>query len=704
MKGRVIAMMFVVLLFIMFYVERSEAEGILLIQNPNITERKETEILSIKSQSVQIKINNQVASTSIEQVFKNNYDSDLEGTYIFPLPKGSSVVDFSMYMNGKKVKGEVLDKDKAREVYESIVREMKDPGLLEYIGENLFKARVYPVPRRGEVKIEIIYEQVLDYDEGIYNYIYPVNKRNHSEQFVVSAEIKSNTPIKNLYSPSHDIDTRIDKLSATCGYEGRGEASGKDFILYYSVSEKDIGLNMLCYKEENEKGYFMMFLSPGELDVKAIDKDIIFVIDTSGSMSGGKLEQAKEALIFSINSLGKGDRFNVLGFSTEIDKYKDSLVLANGENKNNAVSFVKAMGSKGGTNINEALVSALGMFSDHKKTCMIVFLTDGEPTVGATDMNEIVKNSIAANDSGVRMFVFGAGNDVNTHLLDNLSQEHRGATEYVVPGENIEVKVSSFYRKISQPILSDISLDFGKITVSDIYPKILPDIFKGTQLVILGRYEGNGSSAISLKGLVNGEKRTIVYENRFLDANSDNDFIPRIWATRKIGYLTSEIRLKGENKELVGEIVRLSKKHGIMTSYTSYLVLENETDYDKWGIKRSMAPRVMEQGKEKKYAMKAVSGAPSVNLAMDISEQVAELREVTSELDTVKYKGSKTFYFRDNVWVDSKYEKSMETTKIEYLSKGYFNILQNKPDLGKYFSIGENLIVLFRGTCYEVVK
>jgi Ca-activated chloride channel family protein len=691
------------------------ADGLIIIERPDHRHPVhmpgpvyQYEVLPVKYHRVSVNIENQVAVTSIDQVFRNEYDVDLEGTYIFPLPEDAAISEFSMYIDGKKVTGEILDKDKARQVYEDIVRQMKDPGLLEYMGRNMFRARIYPIPKHGEKRMQLTYQQTLKYDSGMFKYVYPLNTEKFSprplEEVTISATVKSAVPIKNVYSPSHKVDTKLSEYSATCGFEEKNVNPDKDFVLYYTVSEKDLGLNLICHRLNNEDGHFMLLVSPGQLEGKNIDKDIIFVLDTSGSMQGEKIKQAKDALRFCVNKLSKGDRFNIVSFSTNVDLYKTGLVQAEETNVKAAIEFINRFDGSGGTNINDALLTTLKMFDDAKRPRMIVFLTDGEATVGVTDMNKILKNISDADTSMTRMFVFGVGNDVNSHLLDKIAEEHRGLPAYVAPGENIEVSVSSFYAKISEPVLSDTALDFGKIKVSEIYPITLPDIFKGTQLVLMGRYSGDGQSAITLKGNVDGKSRSWTYENTFAKENKDNSFIPRLWAQRKIGYLTGEIRLKGQNKELVDEIVKLSKRYGIMTPYTSFLILENETDYRRWGIREEFASRIQSNGDQYALDMAEHKGAQAISKAKDILSQKEEATVRGPSMDTVKYALNKTFYLKDKTWIDSEYKEGAAVKQVKYLSAEYFELLKQKPGLAQYFAVDKDIVVVYEGHAYQVVE
>jgi len=550
--------------------------------------------LAIKSQRVSIQIKDGTATASIEQVFKNNVDRDLEAIYVFPLPENASIADFAMYINGKRVSGELVEKGKARKIYEDIVRRMKDPGLLENLGGNLFRVSVYPVPKNGEQRIEISYSQTLAFESGLYKYVYPLRTIDQAsttlEDFTIKAEISSAVPIKTVYSPSHKIGvTRKGENKAVIGFEEDRAQLNKDFVLYYGVSKKDFGINLITYAVKGQDGYFMMMLAPtvAPRPDQIVRRDVSFVFDTSGSMMGEQIRQAKEALKYCVRKLNEGDRFNVVRFSTDVEMLSPGFLDVNDKNLKKADEFIAAIEARGGTAIDEALATALG--AGVRKDCphIIVFLTDGKPTIGETDTDEILANVKKHAAAKARIFVFGVGNDLNAHLLDRLSTDNGGVSQYVAPDEDIEVSVSSFADKINLPVLVQPTLAIDKLDARMMHPQTLSDLFAGQQITVFGRYSGSGDHAIRLTGEINGKKEEFIYEGSFPSENTENDFIPRLWATRRVGYLLDEIRLHGEDRELKDEVVRLGKDHGIMTPYTSYLVLENDKAYDEHGISRT---------------------------------------------------------------------------------------------------------------------
>jgi len=682
--------------------------------------------LYIERHRVEVKIDNQAARTKIDQIFANENPVVLEGEYIFPLPNDASVSSFAMYVDGKRVEAELLTADKARKIYESIVRQKRDPALLEYLGSRAFRARIFPIPANGEKRVQLEYSQILKVDSGIAKYVYPLNTEKFSPRPVndvaITVAIESKQSIKGVYSPSHKVDIhRKDDHHANISYEGSKVKSDRDFLCYYTLSEKDFGIDLIAQRDDDEDGYFMLLIAPKQAtdDSDVIKKDILFVFDKSGSMSGEKIKQAKEALRFCINSLNDGDKFNVISFSTEVESLSEKLLNVNPENQKKAMGFIKNLEAVGGTNINEALLTALKEKPDVQRPMMIVFLTDGIPTVGETDVSTIAKNIQKANEKKARLFAFGVGYDVNTMLLDKLSYTNFGVSQYVLPEEDIEVTISSFYTKISKPVLANLKIDTSDIKVKELYPKTLSDLFFGSQLVLLGRYKNSGDTVIKLTGEVNGKEHSFENEVKFPQRDDSHEFLPRLWAQRKVAYLVDEIRLHGENDELKDEIIKLSKKYGIMTPYTSFLAQEDKPKVTSVEVRpniqtASRAPTITHVEAETKLTecdSKGLAGGRVVGKnAVEASKKLQAMKqseilvEAESRAPSTKIKRvlSKTFYLKDGFWVDSEYTEKTKTQDIEYGSDDYFKLLIDNPKLSKYFAIGPQVIVCYKGKCYRV--
>jgi len=721
-----------------------------------VTSRQQT--LWIEHHRVDIDIGNQAARTKIDQVFVNQGSIQVEGEYIFALPADASVSSFAMYVDGKRMEGELLESKKARQIYMDIVRKQNDPALLEYIGRRAFRAQIFPIPAGGKRRVQLEYSETLEAERGIVRYVYPLNTAKFSLEPVnevsVTMNLKGNQSIKSIYSPTHDVDVRRkNEKSAVVAYEESIVKSDQDFVCYYTLSEKDFGIDLIAHRKENEDGYFMLLIAPKRdmLKSEIIPKDVTFVLDVSGSMKGKKLAQAKEALSFCVSALNENDRFNILNFSTIVEQMSDELMDATAANQSKALEFIKDLQDIGGTNLNEALLSSIKNKSEPKRLKLVVFLTDGLPTVGETDINTIIGNVREANKNNARLFIFGIGYDVNTKLLDTLAKENHGMAQYVEPNESVEVAVSAFYDKVSYPVLTDVKIDVEGVKIKEMYPKPLPDLYLGEQLIALGRYDENREVTATLTGTVDGEERSCSKVVLFPAQDKEHAFLPQLYAQRKVGYLLEQIRLHGENDELRDEVIHLSRRYGIITPYTSFIVLEDRLPTPQASAGQPL-PRFATYAdlprsdslelhpKEPEMSAPVASGtgnaptaedriqrAPGLAMVRDAGAKVNMLsdyiggkavktsketqklksssavisRQKTSA-DKIKRIGEKVFYLKNGFWVDSEYKKEMKITEVKYGSDAYFELLNDKPELGKYFAIGKQLILCYRGVCYRV--
>ncbi len=684
--------------------------------------------LSVKYHHVTVEIKDNVATTKIDQVFLNESGTRLEGTYVFPLPEGAAIGEFAMYIEGERVSGEIMEASKAREIYEDIVRKMRDPALLEYIGRNTFRARVFPIEPHSEKRVQLEYVQTLDFAGGAYEYTYPLNTEKFSprplQEASVAVTIESRQAIKSVYCPTHEIDKHIsDMHHASASWEASNVKPDRDFTLLYTVGEEDFGVALRCFRRAGEAGYFMLLVAPkaelAETEIAA--KDLVLVLDKSGSMSGEKIEQAKNALTFALQNLDQRDRFGVVSFSSEADSFTKDLQKATRERVQKATAYARDIDAAGGTNLLEALQAALHMLGDNeqRRPQMVVLLTDGIPTVGETDYETIVRQVERQNHVEgrlrSRLFVFGVGYDVNTVLLDKMAAENGGLTQYVAPEENLETAVSEFHGKVSHPVLTDLSLDFGEAEVQAVHPKPLPDLFKGSTVTVFGRYRGQGESAVLLRGQISGQEREYRYEVNFPRREKKNEFIPLLWAQRRVGALLEEIRLHGESKELKEEIVQLALRYGIVTPYTSYLVLEEAERLRAAG--QPVPVPYLDRGPAGPWAPTTVPrehwaggyaagvGAPAARASTEI--QALKIAAVPQGLPGpagtyVRQVGDRAFYLRDSVWYDSAHTEGMEMIEIRYGSEAYFELLSLNPDLGQYLALGENVRVVVDGLCVAI--
>jgi Ca-activated chloride channel homolog len=694
--------------------------------------------LPIKSIKIDTKISSQVATTHVEQVFRNDTGATLEGTYLFPIPEAASIEEFAIWDGDRRLVGEVRTREEARQIYDEIVRRQRDPGLLEYAGKDLFQASIFPILPHSDKKLEITYTQVVRAEGGTVSYRYPLGTGRQLTQIGTVAgriEVESKEPLRNVYSPTHAIDIkRSSDRRSLVSFESESSKELQDFQLFYTISKEDFGLTLLTHREAGKHGYFLLMISPkddwSEQEYSA--KDVVFVVDTSGSMAGeGKMEKARAALLYGVRILRPQDRFNIVSFAGEEHLMEAGLIAADEKGRARGETFVKALKPVGGTNINQSLLASLRQFSetDRERPKMLVFMTDGLPTVDETNVSKIVDNVHKASRPGLRLFTFGVGYDVNTTLLDKLAAENGGVADYVEPKEDLEVKVSNFFSKVNYPVLTDLQVDMGGAQTDLTYPRNIPDVFRGSQVTLIGRYSNTAdlnSLQLKLTGKTGGSTRTYTYTNLSFPLRSEsNDYLPRLWATRRVGWLMEQVRSNGEQKELRDEIVDLGTRYGIVTPYTSYLALEQVEVTTRFMKEQPMrgqsatrravtidgvgnmnapmaapSPNIQSLG-----SLNAVTGADAVQQSkLARKQQDADRLKDEPKTDAVRRVAGKTFYLIDGVWTDSelKADSHLPETALVFGTDEYFALLKQNPKLGSYFSLGERVAVVFEGRVYRV--
>ncbi len=695
-----------------------------IVERPPITLPR---TLPVKSIKIDTRISSQVATTHVEQVFRNDTNMVLEGTYFFPIPESASITEFAIWDGDRRLVGEVRTREEARRIYDEIVRRQRDPGLLEYAGKDLFQASIFPIPARSDKKLEITYTQVVRAEGGTVAYRYPLGTGRQSTQIGTVAgrvEVESREPLRNVYSPTHVIDVkRQNDRRSLVSFESEGGKDPQDFQLFYTISKEDFGLTLLTHREPGKDGYFLLMISPKDdwTDQEYSAKDVVFVVDTSGSMAAeGKMEKARSALLYGVSILRPQDRFNVISFAGEERLMEAGLIAADDTGRQRGATFVKSLKPVGGTNINQSLLASLRQFTDtdRDRPKIVVFMTDGLPTVDETNVTKIVDNVRNATKAGVRLFTFGVGYDVNTTLLDKLAAENGGTADYVEPKEDLEVKVSNFFTKVNHPVLTDLRIDMGGAKTDLIYPRGIPDVFRGSQVTLIGRYSNAASlDAVSLRltGKSGGQSRTYTYDKLSFPLRAEtNEYLPRLWATRRVGWLMEQVRTNGEQKELRDEIVDLGTRYGIVTPYTSYLALE-EGEVSRLGNFNN-APgraqlRMMSQPKPTPSAtapssvgLSSGAGAVQESKRARAQQEANKVSADETRTDAVRRAAGKTFYLLDGVWTDSEFkrESALPETAVSFGSEEYFALLKQHPKLGSYFALAERVVVVFEGRVYRV--
>ncbi len=698
---------------------------------------------SIRFRKVEVTIRDGVAQVQAHQAFVNEAPFQREGIYLFPAPENAALHRLTLIIDGKSYEAELLNREEAVRTYERIVNVRRDPALLEFVNRQTFRLRLFPFPPHGEREVVVRYDQLLRRQGNTYAFVYPLRVERLSEkpirQATITVRITSREPIKTVYSPTHPISVRRpDEHTAIVSYEATNVRENEDFLLYYSVSEKPLGITVLAHRPRPDReGYFLLFLTPQVTweSERVLPKDVVFVFDRTGSMSGEKIEQAKEALRFCVERLKPDDRFNVIAFNESPDALWQQLRPATEENKREAVRFVTTLSAQGGTNINLALLSALPLFTDRERPRYLLFLTDGLPTVGETNIERILANVRKANESKARLFVFGVGHDVNAVFLDRLASEHGGISVYVRPNEPVEAKVADLFAMLSEPLLTDVQVQFEGVRVRDVYPPQLPDLFKGMELVLAGAYGGSGRATVRVSGKVNGKAQTFAVTVELPEQSTEHPFVARIWASRKIGFLLDELATKGRNPELIDEIVRLSKEFGVLTEFTAFLAVEPNLPlaavrerFDRdflaaqreqtgaWAVAQALNRQVLQRattqydlavGNQAPMrraeavnpsaaaggfgGLSGFGGVPAMGAPQVFVRRTGEIQPVSN----IQVVGDRAFVQQGRQWIDLRFDpQRQQVIRIQAFSPAVWQLLQIRPDLTRFVALGEEVIIV----------
>jgi Ca-activated chloride channel family protein len=648
--------------------------------------------VQITSVDAGVVIVEQVATTTLDIALRNPSAQRTEAELLVPVPAGAVIRSFAFEGSAAEPTASVLAADEARRTYESIVARTRDPALLEFAGCNLIRSSVFPIAGSGAQKVRLTYEQVLGRDGARVDYELPRSASlEYKVPWKIAVRIKSKTPIATVYCPSHAIETvrtSSDVVSARTT-EGAALEPGP-FRLSYLLESDGVSASLLAYPDPKVGGGYFLLLaglpapSAEKAAATALRREVTLVLDHSGSMAGSKLEQVRTAALQIVAGLSDGEAFNIIAYNDAVTPFAPHPVLKSAETERQAGAFLKQLGANSGTNIHDALLEALRSPPTGDMLPLVLFLTDGLPTVGQTSEVAIRKVAMDHNPARRRIFTFGVGADVNTPLLQRIAAETRGTATFVLPREDVEVKVGQVFNGLKGPVVTDPVLEVldenGQPTTTrtcDLLPARLSDLFENDQLVVLGRYTGSSPLSFVLRGAYRGTARTFRFRFDLDQATTRNAFVPRLWASRRIAVLADAIRQMGADagrpgaasvaalaasdprfKELTDEIVRLSTEFGILTEYTAFLAREG-TDLSKRDAVLAEAG-----GNFQRRAMATRSGLGAMNQGVNLGAQMGQQTLNANNnfydehmnrvaITNVQQVNDRAFFQRGGRWVDS---------------------------------------------------
>jgi Ca-activated chloride channel family protein len=675
---------------------------------------------AIRFSTATVSVAKDAANVEIEEVI-DGPEKAVPAVCLIPLPDGvqqSSIrVLWAKIGAEPKLLGDAtyLSSAKAQAIYEAIAR----GGLTKILAFTGRPAILVPaLTLDGKGKITIAFSTEVRTAQGVHMLTCPMPAAGFAaapvERVAINVQLTNKQPLRSIFSPTHPTTvTRKNPTEALASVKVDRWTGMEDFRLYWAADTDALGLRVLAYRPSNkEAGYFMLLGNPaGAAAERAVLKDVVFVMDTSGSMRGEKIEQARAALDYCIQHLDRTDRFNIVTFGTDVKTFNDDLVDATAENLKGARAFVEDVVAHGQTNIAGALQKALAGKAAVGRERIMIFVTDGAPTVGERSPEKIIEQVKHVN-AGTRIFVMGVGNDVNAHLLDRLAEVTDGSSEFFAPREELDAKVAGLYDRLSHPVLSGVNVSFGDAGAQQVLPSKVPVLFKGSEIMMVGRFKQGGKHSFTVAGTLAGKPvtYTVAADLPGDAAEASNEFLAPLWAARQIGYLLQEIRLRGANKELIEEVVRLSKQYGIVTEYTEFIAaaggkggFAGDALYAEAGRRFAMARQeqagqwaVNQAVNDRQLQNRTVAG-PTANTYRD-------RRGKDISIANISLIGRRAFYLQDGQWVDAEDTGARKARVVKLLSPEYFELLKNDATFAKAQQLGWALSINVGGERIVIEK
>jgi Ca-activated chloride channel homolog len=686
------------------------ADGFIIFPLPNPMP------LSVKYHKVTCTIDNGVATTVIDQEFVNPLGGELaKGTYIFPVPRNAVITGFSIVVDGQARQATTMSMAEARAFFIDAIKNSDQASLLEYTQNGAISLEIGALAPGASRRVKITYVEALQKVEGLTKYLYPLNTEKYSMRLIdtvsIVVNIKNSTPITTVFSPSFPVTVeRADPTAVTASYTATKARPDRDFELFYKLSAEPLSFHLFPFKQGAEDGYFLMLMTPQfKKDTTAsqtIAKDMVFTIDRSGSMAGVKIQQARDALSFCVNRLLPADFFNIVVFNHAVEANSPELLSSTG-NIPQALEYVKTIAADGNTDIALALTTSLSKIKESDRPHYLIFLTDGMPTAGVTDNNQISTLVNAANTKNARIFSVGFGFDVNTVLIDKLSMDNGGYPLYCNPDQNIEQVISDLYKRIEAPILTSPEISIvssgNAAAMYGMSPEKLPDLFSGSEIAVYGRYHGSGIASVSLIGRVKDNQDTMLYTTDFPDSATSFAFVPRLWATQQIARLMTRIKLQTMTQEnltsLVDSVKVLSLAYGIVTPYTAQVF--TAPGGSSWGgALQTSNGRLANDASNFMQGMQQNSNAAQTMVA----DTNAVPFVVAPQINQIQNAGNKAFvYAADSIWKDASLDSTKPSDTVYYASDEYFTLASQNSELVKLLSVGSQTAFNYQGRNYLVL-
>jgi Ca-activated chloride channel family protein len=645
------------------------------------------------SSRVRAELDGRVIRYEVTETFVNRGTVVGEADYLLPLPRNAAFEELALSINGELVTGETMGADRARAVYEEIVRKLRDPALVEWMGQGLLRTRIFPIQPGEEKRVVVRFRAVAEREGDALRLDWGGSPRALQSTGGVSFALTyaDDGSLGEAYSPTNTLQSSRENGRRVARVD---DATGPLTFLVPVRNHGGAAVSVLAHAPGNEDGYALVTLSPPARTPRATPRDVVFVLDVSGSMSGRKIEQARAAGRQLLQTLTPTDRFRMIDFSSDVRTFRDGWTAATGENVNAALAYLDALRANGGTNIQGALEEALALATPAGRLPVVLFLTDGEPTVGETRPAQIAHRAAELRGER-RLFTFGIGADVNAALLEQLALQGRGTATFVRPEESVERAVGVVADRLTRPVATDVTITVDGARLYSVQPNGPIDLFAGQDLVVLARYSGARENAtITIEGRTPDGPVRWTGHGSLPARSAGNAFVARLWAVQRVGYLSAERHRAGPSEELDAELRQLGERYGIPTELTSYLVKEPMLPVVTTGqahVLNAPAPAPVAVATTLEDRFDAAKVASEQRGVRSLDEIDRGLRRAGR--DTLRTMGSRTFRLIGDAWTDTRPLAGARTVSVQAYSAAYFALVQRIPELAPMFALGEQVVV-----------
>lgn len=680
-------------------------------------------VVTRQSSVVRAELTDKVLRYEVTETFVNRGSGIGEADYIFPLPKGAAFQDLKLSINGEMVSGETMNAAQARAIYEQIVRQQRDPALVEWMGHGLLRARIFPIAPGEEKKVIVRFQMVAEREGDALRVDYFQGKRSEAAR-VAGRESRGDEPSRGSFTLTYDASDRYGAAHspthsiATTRRGDRREVrvsgnAGEITLLVPVRRSNEPSISVLAHAVRGEEGFALVTLTPPVLAQRVTPRDVTLVLDVSGSMSGTKIRQARAAGQQLLATLNPSDRFRLIDFSTEVRSFRESFVRATPVNIRDGWRYLESLDASGSTNISGALDAALDGETSSARLGVVLFVTDGEATVGERDPDAIASR-VARLRRDRRIFSFGVGADLNAALIERLALEGRGTAHFVRPDESVERAVSLVASRLANPVITDVRVRAQGVNLFKLHPSEATDIFAGQDYVLLARYSSSGPATLTFNGQTAGGPVRWSSRVTFPAKQRENSFVARLWATQRVGYLSAEKRKNGGSREVDDEIRQLGEKYAIPTEFTSYLVLEpcmeaaprgrvsgvmGNGNVVATGVAASAAPAAPPRVSAQAARFEAARTASKQRSATDLA--IADEVDARGSAGAVRRVGQRSFSLEGEKWIDSRRRDAGNPIKVRAFSEAWFKLVEVIPELKEVFALGDKVLVRGRAVAIE---